>query len=63
MPRLCTQKPISSFSGGGQSRRNPLLRGVHEAPSSVVSKRPTPCTIAQKWEGSSGLGIVADTPR
>jgi hypothetical protein len=43
---LCTQNPTSS-SSRGQSARRPLLRGVHDAPSSVVSKVPNPCTIAQ----------------
>jgi hypothetical protein len=59
---LWTQKPMSSYSRG-QSARRPLLRGVHDPPSSVVSKMPTPCTIAKYRLGSSGWGRIAGTPR
>ena len=39
------------------------MRGVHESPSSVVSKSPIPCTIAQKRDSSSPSNISADSPR
>ena len=39
------------------------MRGVHEPPSSVVSKMPKPWTTAQKWDGLSGCGKIAGRPR
>src|SRR5919204_1788646 len=56
------QKPTSSCCRG-QSARRPLLRGVHDSPSSSVSKSPTPCTIAQKRDGTSESNISAEMPR
>jgi len=39
------------------------LRGVQLVPSSVVSKTPTPWTIAQKRESSSSSSMSAEMPR
>src|SRR3954447_4114338 len=60
---LCTQKPTSSFGGGGQSRRRPLLRGAHVFPPSSVSKMLLPCTITRIFCASSASGMIADSPR
>jgi hypothetical protein len=59
---LCTQNPTSSCSRGHAARR-PLLRGVHVAESSVVSKMPMPWITTQKCSGSVGCGRIAGMPR
>src|SRR5215475_11728811 len=59
---LCTQKPTSSYSAG-QSRRRPLLRGVHDEPPSSVSNAPTPCTMAKKLSELPGSVTKPEMPR